>query len=274
MLGRNYSAYPEVLADSYSKIGHNDRAINPTLKLLQRIYIQLFGIPEIGFQLRGKYFIETIRRIKSFSPNSILDAGSGIGYYSQELNKIYPKASVYGIDIDKYKLEFCKNIVKDKRLKNISFNYKNLETDNLTVNQYDLIVNIDVLEHVENYGVILKKFYSALTKNGYLYIHTPQVGQQRILKKYFSNWHHEEHVREGFDKQDMARLLENIGFSSIEIHEGFGLFGKIAWELNTLLMDKSIILGGLAFPFLFIISLGDQLFFTGRGLTLYILAKK
>jgi 2-polyprenyl-3-methyl-5-hydroxy-6-metoxy-1,4-benzoquinol methylase len=274
MLGHNYSAYPEVLADSYQKIGQNSYKISPVLKQLQRIYIQLFGIPEIGFQLRGKYFLKTLNSIKSFSPNNILDAGSGIGYYSQELNKLFPQASVYGIDIDKYKLDFCKNIVKDRQLKKIEFNFKNLEQDTLPANKYDLIVNIDVLEHVRDYQHILKKFYSAMAKKGYLYIHTPQVNQVRIFKKYFSNWSHEEHVREGFDKQDMAALLKHIGFSSIEIHEGFGLFGKIAWELNTLLMDKSIILGGLAFPILYFISLGDQILFSGRGLTLYILAKK
>jgi SAM-dependent methyltransferase len=274
MLGRSYAKYPEILIDSYSKIGNTKPKSSVILKTVQKIYIRIFGIPEIGFQLRGRYFLNTLNSLQEYKPKRILDAGSGIGYYAMELNKRYPNAKIDGIDIDKYKLEFCKKLVTTNNLKNINFQYKNLESQPLTNNIYDLIVNIDVLEHVNNYRDILKKFYSSLKPGGLLYIHTPQINQQRIFKGFFRNWHHEDHVREGFNPTDLKNELNQLGFKNIILSEGFGLWGKLAWELNTIAMDRSLVIGSILFPIWYLISLVDNHAYRNHGLTLFLLATK
>lgn len=51
------------------------------LQQLQSIYVRLFGIPEIGFQIRSLNFQKLLDKISSITPKMILDAGSGIGVY-------------------------------------------------------------------------------------------------------------------------------------------------------------------------------------------------
>jgi 2-polyprenyl-3-methyl-5-hydroxy-6-metoxy-1,4-benzoquinol methylase len=273
MLGRNYWKTPEVLVDSYYKIQDRSKP-NAKNNILHNVYIFMFGIPDIGFQLRGKYFLNSLKTLSNFTPNNILDAGSGIGFYTFRMSQMYPNSKIDGIDIDQHKLEFCKKYIADNDIQNISFSNKNLVNEKLKKNNYDLIVNVDVLEHVNDYMFVLKNFYSALRPGGVLYLHTPQINQTRIFKKYFQNWVHEEHVREGFDKNSLKSNLLKIGFQKVYISEGFGFWGKMAWEIVTICMDRSQILGALIFPLAYCLTFLDKSSKNDSGLSLYLLAKK
>jgi 2-polyprenyl-3-methyl-5-hydroxy-6-metoxy-1,4-benzoquinol methylase len=138
---------------------------------------------------------------------------------------------------------------------------------------YNLIVNIDVLEHIVDYKTVIKNFYRLLKIGGYIYIHTPQPNQKRIFKQ-FEKWHHEDHVREGFTPEELRIELKRLGFRIIEMKETFGFFGKLAWELNHFTLKKSFVLAGLFFPFFYCLAEIDLLFNNKGGLGTAILAKK
>jgi len=278
MFGSVYSKYPEILLDSFGEMKKDyEKKIKVSsssslIILMQKIYIGIFGIPEIGFQVRSMHFKDLQKNIKKKNINKILDAGSGIGAYTFWLSKIYPKAKVDGFDIDKGKLEFSKSFAKELGFKNAKFYYADISKGKGR-NKYDLIVNVDVLEHINNYKKTLSNFYNLLNNSGYLYIHTPQLNQIRIFKQ-LNKWYHEDHAREGFDPEKLKKELESLGFKTIKSRNTFGSFGSLAWELNHLLLSKSLFLAGIVYPLLLLIAQVDIFWKNKKGLGIAILAKK
>jgi len=278
MFGHEYSDNLEILMESFGQMSDRYKksptgSETPILKFLQKIYIKLLGVPEIGFQLRNLYFKKILKKINANTARKILDAGSGIGAYSFWLSNHFPSSRVEGWEIDKFKLSFSRELAKKMKLQNVKFFYKDIAKYK-KINNYDLIINIDVLEHIKDYRGTIKNFSRYLKKGGYLYIHTPQVNQKRYLKS-LKSWKHEDHAREGFEPQKLMQELKDNGFKIISFTNTFGFFGSIAWELNHLiLLKRSFIILGLAYPFLYVLSIFDLLFKNRKGLGIAVLAKK
>lgn len=278
MFGREYSSYPEILLssfsqmhDSYGKVAKKKQIKN---NFFQSIYLNIFGIPEIGFQVRNMYFEKIIEeKIKKKTIKKVLDAGSGIGSYSFWLSRYFEGASVYGGDIDEKKIKFCNEFSKKKKLTNVEFGYFDVTRNSRTKDKYDLIVNIDVLEHIKDYKKVLKNLSSLISKGGYLYLHAPQPNQKRIFKQ-FKKWEHEDHLHEGYTPDELVGELKNLGFKIVNKRETFGFFGKLAWELNHLSFKKGFLVTGILFPILYVIASIDLLFNNSDGLGTAILARK
>ena len=204
---------------------------------------------------------------------NILDAGSGIGAYTFWLAKTFPRASVTGGDVDRHKLKSCRMLAKEFHLTNVSFNFLDIVKVTKKTPSYDLIVSIDVLEHIENYVKVLQNFHRLLRKGGLLYIHVPQPHQKRIFRS-LREWRHDDHVREGISKADLQKFLRHIGFAIIDSRETYGFFGKLAWELNHLTLSKSMLLGGFIFPLLYPLATLDSILKNTDGLGIALLAQK
>jgi 2-polyprenyl-3-methyl-5-hydroxy-6-metoxy-1,4-benzoquinol methylase len=279
MFGSQYYRFPEVLMGSLREMSKENKNISQgkskLFVLLTKMYLWIFGIPEIGFQIRSQYFKKIITAVISGkNVERVLDAGSGIGTYSFWLGKKFKNTIIDGWEIDKRKLNFSKRLAEELSIKNVNFLYGNITKSSSKNNsKYDLIVNIDVLEHIDDYRKVLKNFYSLLKPGGYLYVHVPQVNQKRIFKQ-LENWHHKGHEREGFNLESLKKDFKQIGFKTIEARETFGFFGKLAWELNHMLLPKGFFILGTTYPFIYLIACLDQLFSNRQGLGVAILARK
>ena len=280
MFGKEYAGHLDILMQSFGEINETYQekiktsVNNPTfIDIIKKSYILLFGIPEIGFQIRAIYFkkiLTTFLRDKDIK--DILDAGSGIGVYTFWLGKTFTKARVTGGEIDKQKLNSSEEMNKKLHIKNVRFTYLDItkiEKDSA----YDLIVTIDVLEHIGKPEVALKNFYRLLRNNGYLYIHVPQPNQKRIFFS-LKTWRHQDHIREGIAKNDLEKTLNKLGFKILVSRETFGFFGKLAWEINHMTLPKNFVLAGIIFPFLYILSLLDKFWKNKNGLGVAVLAQK
>ena len=277
MFGREYANHLDILIASFGEINNRYQKktkTNSNISFLKKIYIMLFGVPEIGFQIRSIYFKKILAdNLLNKNLKRILDSGCGIGAYTFLLGKTFPKAMITGGDIDKYKLKSCQTMAKELGLKNVEFDYLNITKINNKENYYDLVVNIDVLEHIGNYELALRNFFRVLHRNGYLYIHVPQPNQKRIFNS-FKKWHHEDHIREGITRKDLENLLEKLGFKIIVAQETFGLFGKFAWEINHLLLSNNFILAGIIFPLLYPLGILDTFCKNKGGLGIAVLVQK
>lgn len=277
MFGKEFASHIDILTQSFEEMSDRyqkgSRKKNLLIEKAKELYIKIFGIPEIGFQLRSLYFKKIIfLHLLNKNLERILDAGSGIGAYAFWLAKLFPNAKVIGGDINKKKLKISESLKRELSIQNTSFIYFDIMYSS-TGKPYDLITTIDVLEHVDNFEKALINLYSLLNKKGYLYIHVPQPNQKRIFKR-FQHWHHNDHIREGISKNVIENCLRKIGLEIIESKQAFGFFGKLAWELNHMMLSKSFILTGITFPFLFILSLLDLLFKNRDGLGIAILSQK
>jgi len=231
--------------------------------------------------LRSWHIRRELKKLSAggFHPAVIADAGSGFGQYVYYLSKRFPQAKITGLDIKQEQVDDCNRfftaIGKKER---ISFRYADLTR--LEVNgAYDLILCVDVMEHIEEDRTVLKHFYRALRPGGILLISTPsdQGG---------SDVHHEhdasfidEHVRDGYGMEEMEEKLHTAGFSETRLRYSYGKPGKLSWKLT---MKFPILLANisrlfllllpfyylLVYPFCFLLNMADvrRKHRTGTGL--------
>lgn len=149
-------------------------------------------------------------------------------------------------------------------------------------NQYDIIVCLDVLEHIDNYKKILSLFNEWIKPNGKLILHVPSAPLIRYLTK--NNLPHKSnkkqrlgdyHVREGFHFEKILRDIENVGFKVIYSRY---TFSPVTWffkELFSIFERKCLPgIGIMMLPFIWFSTKMESFLRLRRGNGIFIVAKK
>jgi SAM-dependent methyltransferase len=251
MIGSELAPYPEYLLSRASQ----ELGIRPKLSLLaQRLaprYIALFGVPEIGVQLR----IGRVLKSLPVGAGSFVDVGSGAGMLLGAIHRRLPNARLVGIEIERGSVEIARK----------SHPYATIELGGVVqvakeyANQFDCAVCIDVLEHIDSSELaeFVEATVSLLKPHGRAIIHVPAVGQIRHFKA-FEDWGHHDHAREGFSEVELRSLMNNAGLEVVEIEGTFGYGASLAWELN--MLSGATVLQALTFPPLMLLaSLAERL---------------
>ena len=133
--------------------------------------------------IRIKYIKDNI--IKKFNLNSsnkplktinILDIGCGGGLLSEPMSRL--GANVVGIDASKKHIEVAKFHAKKNKLK---INYICASPEILKIQKkFDVILGMEIVEHVEDINFFIKKSSELLKKNGLMFIAT----LNKTLKSY------------------------------------------------------------------------------------------
>lgn len=145
----------------------------------------------------------------------LLDVGCGTGRLAEKL-RIKKNCFVVGIEKDRTKVEIARRrcdgiIIADvETLKEIPFSAR----------YFDVIIFVDILEHLKEPGTILDKFKEYLKDDGYILVSVPNVANWTIrLKLLFGRWNYKElglldktHLR-FFTFQTAKRMLENSGYT-------------------------------------------------------------
>ena len=99
---------------------------------------------------------------------NILDIGCGGGLISEPMARL--GANVTGIDASEKNINVAKLHSKKNGLK---INYKNTSPENLDeIEKFDIILNLEVVEHVENVNLYIKSCYKLLKTNGIMFTAT------------------------------------------------------------------------------------------------------
>ena len=126
--------------------------------------------------VRLKYIVEKCRshfklnktKGKSLSNLKILDIGCGGGLISEPLSRL--GANVTGIDASYKNIEVAKIHAKKNLLK---IKYINTSPEKKVVNEkFDVILNLEVVEHVQNLDLFLKSASHLLRNNGIMFVAT------------------------------------------------------------------------------------------------------
>lgn len=180
---------------------------------------------------------------------AVLDAGSGFGQYSYYMARKKPDWKILAVDIKTDQIEDCKAFFEKTGMKQVSLEYADL-TKFVRGNSYDLVLSVDVMEHIEEDVQVFKNIYSSLRKNGLLVISTPSdkggsdVHEHHKVDNYRNDGSAsfvDEHVRDGYNVDEIRGKLQAAGFSDINIKYTYGSPGKISWKLS---MKYPIILLG------------------------------
>lgn len=252
----------------FGEILSNDES----LTYFSRAYIKFWGVTSIGSRIRAMHVFKELKKVRF---RSVLEAGCGVGTYSLTLAKKNKNIQVLGVDLDINSIERAKAISKKCNIKNAKFKISNITTfeDN---NSYDVLLLIDVLEHIADDKLALEKLYLLLEKGGHIIIHVPK--KEDIVNSKSQNKLKFGHVRPGYTVDEIKTLLEKTGFEILTIKCTFGFFGHTAKNLsNKYSHDKLLfkepskittfekILFGFTFPFLLLLSYFDIFTKSGRG---------
>ena len=133
--------------------------------------------------VRIKYIKENIichfknnKKINSLKGLNILDIGCGGGLLSEPFSKL--GANVTGIDASKKNINIAKIHCKKSKLK---ISYICSAPEKLKLNKkFDIVLNMEVVEHVDDLNNFIKKSSKFLKKNGLMFIST----LNKTLKSY------------------------------------------------------------------------------------------
>ena len=162
---------------------------------------------------------------------SILDAGCGFGQYTWHLSRLNQNWHIKGVDVKEEEVEECRNFFKKQNAPDVSFEVLDL-TQLADVEKYDLILSVDVMEHIEEDEKVFANFYRALGAGGMLLISTPSDQGGSDVHEISDTSFIEEHVRDGYNMRDLEEKLKNAGFSHVNIRYQYGTPGKISWRLS------------------------------------------
>jgi len=104
----------------------------------------------------------------------ILDVGCAYGYILSELNKNNFKT--YGVDISDYSVKISKNQNKTCKVKLVDIQ-KGIPFEE----EFDFILCLEVIEHLQNLEIALRNIYSSLKKGGHFIVTTPNPDSKSIL---------------------------------------------------------------------------------------------
>ncbi len=187
---------------------------------------------------------------------SVLDAGSGFGQYTWRMSRMNRRWKIKGIDIDREQIEDCTTFFKKTGLSDrVTFQICDLTTL-AEPDSYDIIISVDVMEHIEKDVLVLQNFHKSLRNNGILLISTPSDKGGSDVHSGKDESFIDEHVRGGYSVNDITEKLSLAGFRSVDVKFTYGKPGKISWRLSMKYPIKMLNLSYLFFiilPFYYLV---------------------
>ena len=192
---------------------------------LRKLFYKSLGV----LFLREWYVKRAIRKLPLAGREDveILDAGSGFGQYSYYCAKQFSTASVLGLEVVPGHVSDCNRFARSaglQRLRFEEFDITHLEYQD----RFDLVLSVDVLEHIENDRDLISRFFDALKPDGHLVISTPTVYRSHHDDAGFVG----EHVREGYQEEEIVGLFSAAGFRLESIVYGYGKWGDLSWRIG------------------------------------------
>jgi SAM-dependent methyltransferase len=209
------------------------RLVRDDVGLAPRLLYRVMGVADPAHYLHHRYVMGGLRAAGPFAPTAILDAGCGRGDHSVWLARRFPQAQVLGIDIDAPRISANQEAAARLPLTNLRFEVGDLTRLELE-RAVDLVVSVDVLEHIVNQGLALRRLRDALRPGGVAVLHVPTRRERPVpftdRLQAFHAWAEDEHVAEEATAAEFVARVHEAGF---EVTTSFRTFGYWTGELAT-----------------------------------------
>lgn len=197
---------------------------------LRKLFYRLLDL----LLLRTWHIKKAIREWKKDNKEeiSILDAGSGFGQYSYYLSKLSKKWQILGVDVKTEQIEDCNQFfTKIGKSDRVKFQFADL-TKFSNDQQFDLILSVDVMEHILEDVEVFRNFNKSLKPGGMVLISTPSDQGGSDVHDEDDHSFIDEHVRDGYNMKEIEDKLKSAGFSKVNAKYSYGAPGKISWKLS------------------------------------------
>lgn len=223
--------------------------------VLRKIFYQVLGLMFLR-EWHVKRALRQILRNAAHRPFCILDAGSGFGQYSYFLARSFPGVVIHAVDVKQEQIEDCRKFFQKTGLSHVIF-----AVEDLTAMQYerkfDLILSVDVMEHIEDDNAVFRGFCRALKSGGVVIINTPLSADRRAEKDEPKSFI-DEHARYGYPPHELQSKLEAAGLVFDNLKFTYGRWGGTAWRIGIkfpmFMLDRSKLFFVLL-PFYYLVTL-------------------
>lgn len=204
------------LKNSYKKpVGWYHHSISKTW--FQKIFRLIFGIDDFHTHVRWN----AIKDFLDLKAKYTLEIGANSGVISFQCASISPGARIDASEYDLFALSDAENI-KNKYQKFNNVFFSNTDLREFTASkEFDQILAIDVLEHIDDDAYLLSQIYLSLRVGGSLILSVPTPTYPEVFGRDF----HESigHVRDGYTLEHLAILLKEAGFTLVNYryHTGY-----------------------------------------------------
>ena len=201
--------------------------------------------------------LKKLRKLLGDKNINIYDAGSGYGQYSYFISKKLNPCTIYSVDVKEDWIKDSEQFFKSRQIENINFAVEDL-TQIDHKNKFDLILCVDVMEHIEDDVRVFQNYFNALKDGGYLLINTPSVFGGSDVHSEDEDSFIGEHARDGYSKEDLESKLQPLGFKTFQSKYTYGFWGDKAWRwgikfpINMLNSSKLLF---IILPFYYLITL-------------------
>ena len=197
---------------------------------LRIIFYKLLNL----FFLRAWYVKRELKKIReNFGSRQIdiFDAGTGYAQYTYFMSINLQPNKIYAVDVKGDWIKDNKAFFKSKKINNVTFGIEDLTAINHK-EEFDLIVCVDVMEHIDDDVKVFKNFYNALKPGGYLLINTPSTFGGSDVHEDQEESFIGEHARIGYSDEDLKSKLSPVGFRDYYHKYSYGFWGDKAWRLG------------------------------------------
>ena len=198
--------------------------------LLQRLF---YGALNVLF-LRAWYVRREIRRLMEAMPGDqpvrVLDAGTGFGQYAYFVARNFPEARVHAVDVKRDYLDRAKTFVDQTPYADrVTWAIDDL-TDLQAEGPFDLILSVDVMEHIAEDRTVFEHFERVLRPGGHVIINTPSDQGGSDVQEEGEESFIGEHVRDGYNLSDLEGKLRDAGLEPVRSLYTYGEYGSTAWR--------------------------------------------
>jgi trans-aconitate methyltransferase len=190
---------------------------------------------------------EVAARLGAGSRLRVLDAGCGDGLLSLAMAKHHPTWALVGVDLREDLLEGARRRAVARGLPNARFLPANLEQP-LPERDRDAVTAVECLSEIPDDRQALRMMLEALRPGGLLVVQVPERDWQPILPGSPGTWR--EQVRQGYTAEQLQALLQEVGFSEVQVRSTYRSLAAAAQEVRDRIKYRGLLVRLLAFPFL------------------------
>lgn len=268
---------------AYDPVKDKFSSIIKNSSLLRRIFYFLLDM----FFLRSWHIRRVIKKVgNQFDEQGewhLLDAGCGFGQYDRFILSTFKNVKVHSIDVKEDYLNDNRRYFKEEIEKErIQFYTADL-LDFTSEIRFDMIICIDVLEHITEDVRVMTNLQKCLKPDGYFLMHSPSHYSEEDGDD--EDTFVGEHARPGYSKEDIGGKLEQSALEPQHIHYTYGFWGHKSWILSVkwpmIWFNKMglfailplLIYYPVVLPFCLLMNLSDLYTENKKGNGIYALAK-
>lgn len=223
---------------------------------LRRVFYRLLDLLMLRAWHVQKELRGWARQLDGRKDVHIYDAGAGYGQYSYWLSGFDRSWHITALDVKEEQVADCNGFFERIGRPNVKFRVGDV-TRFSAPETCDLVVCVDVMEHILEDEAALRCYSTSLKSGGMLIISTPSDQGGSDVHEEGGGSFIEEHVRDGYNIDDLkAKCLRN-GFTRVEARYSYGTPGKISWRLSMkwpLLMLNASKVFYVVLPFYYLIA--------------------